>query len=1239
MYEGPVKENGDDKGKPTNSGDQWCKDHAPNTNTGTGRVTVIKKVIGGEGIFHFNGLNQQGGFDISATPEQDGVTSFVLPSDTQYTLSEVIPDGWDLTNASCEEFQQISFLDSIRGLFSPSVAYATQVSINEQTFTLNKDKNINCVFTNTKKPEPSIIVIAKKVVCDAEEYLPNYGYGGPNVTSTTADDWVAQSEGHCQLDPNWKFQWGDQSAPDGGATTIGEVSGYTTFNANTPTAIPLTNITELRLREVLKEGYIPFIGRNTTEDVSAEFYCADDVLHYDNWDFIRNPIAGTTYHCVGFNAPVETPQEPQQCDFVSDETNITQNNSNAVPTWTHSAWANSTLLGNAAKWIWNAYKVLDSTINETETFTKKFNVGGDITSATLELAVDNGYQVEINNIVVTGTEKLDTEFNYGSITSPIDVSSYLISGLNTIKITVKNIGVPSSNAESNPAGLLYKLHIVSGTCSDAPSEPQPQFSTVTMCKTDDAEQPKNLSGWTLMLKGSHVEDLSVDSSNPLGTNTSNSLVAGISYIAKTMGTWLNQGGANPVDTEYSTTDGWATHMDGYTGYSTDILELQIDNKFDPNSNWGAYNSLHKYAQSFVPASSSSNFRIFDGTGTTQNIGWFGDNSGSLNVGIYKGYAGITGENGCVTFNNVPYGSYTVDEIMQDGWSNVSGLGEVTVDSSTETFTVVNHDDSIVEEETTGTLTIQKYNCPANFVPNRDDNGVGGDVPEGCTPASGVGFEYTYDSSNDTNNTGPYLGLFGDETPFSPLSLTNESGLSINADKESAGRYIVREVDPTNLLGLYCVGDGDTNPNNNDNQEITFVEVGGTDVNCVAYNKTTGGGGDQETNSSNTTVVKAGDLAPDLAAVISTPTKWFFYNDENDTINNTLGSFVTGPSTAPEGSGSAQISVSGTQRRNLATYQFSGVKLENIKTLKFSTYNPSAGNGGSVNRSAYLNFNVDFDGSDTWQKRLAFVPNQNGSVTQDIWQEWDAIDGGNAKYSYSGTTWPGTATPGTTLRTWDDLVTSYPGIRIRVTDSWFGLRVGEPYSDGYTENLDKFIIAIKTGLNTHTETYDFEPTESSPEPIECDPGFHLEGETCVPNPVQTFGGGGGGGGGLLLLLNNNTPQGQVLGASTSCGIYLDDFLKMGKKNNKEQVKKLQQFLNDYLNLNPKIKVDGVFGFQTFKAVVKFQEGESLLVLKPWVGVTIKDAKKGTGWVYKTTKTRINNIMCPELNLSIPPLTID
>lgn len=210
------------------------------------------------------------------------------------------------------------------------------------------------------------------------------------------------------------------------------------------------------------------------------------------------------------------------------------------------------------------------------------------------------------------------------------------------------------------------------------------------------------------------------------------------------------------------------------------------------------------------------------------------------------------------------------------------------------------------------------------------------------------------------------------------------------------------------------------------------------------------------------------------------TGWLFYNDETDAGDPTLGNFIPGPGTPMYGVGSALLGVIGTERRNLATYGFAGTPLSSITAMSFRTYNPSPGNYGSPNRSAYLNFNVDFDGSDSWQRRLVFVPSNNGAVLQDTWQEWDAIQGGAARWSYSGSTWPGTATSGTTLRTWNDILTSYPGVRIRLTDGHLGLRVGEPYPDGYTENIDSFTFGTASG----TTIYDFDLSNVATSKAEC-----------------------------------------------------------------------------------------------------------------------------------------------------------
>ena len=222
-------------------------------------------------------------------------------------------------------------------------------------------------------------------------------------------------------------------------------------------------------------------------------------------------------------------------------------------------------------------------------------------------------------------------------------------------------------------------------------------SDVTICKEDTDENL--LDGWQVMLLGDYVESLSVDSQDQDSTPTTNSLIGGESYVAQVAGTWSNQNGANLVDAEYSTTDAWGTYMDGYTGYGNEILELNIGGDLNVFGDWGAYNNAHSYAQAFTPAGDGlGQFVIYDGTGGTQNPGWFGDNSGSLDVALYEGWSGVTGtgseeQTGCYTFENVPYGYYSVDEVMQDGWNYVSGAEEgVYINEPEVTFTIVNEEE-------------------------------------------------------------------------------------------------------------------------------------------------------------------------------------------------------------------------------------------------------------------------------------------------------------------------------------------------------------------------------------------------------------------------------------------------------------------------------------------------------------------------------------------------------------------
>ena len=110
------------------------------------------------------------------------------------------------------------------------------------------------------------------------------------------------------------------------------------------------------------------------------------------------------------------------------------------------------------------------------------------------------------------------------------------------------------------------------------------------------------------------------------------------------------------------------------------------------------------------------------------------------------------------------------------------------------------------------------------------------------------------------------------------------------------------------------------------------------------------------------------------------------------------------------------------------------------------------------------------------------------------------------------------------------------------------------------------------------------------------------------------------------------SGQVLGASTvlgaSCGLYMDKFVRSGRTNDVEQVKKLQTFLNKWMNSD--LPVTGFYGPLTLKVLNAFQEKYASEILTPW------GLSGPTGIAYLTTLRWINMLECPDLALQIPAL---
>ncbi len=99
----------------------------------------------------------------------------------------------------------------------------------------------------------------------------------------------------------------------------------------------------------------------------------------------------------------------------------------------------------------------------------------------------------------------------------------------------------------------------------------------------------------------------------------------------------------------------------------------------------------------------------------------------------------------------------------------------------------------------------------------------------------------------------------------------------------------------------------------------------------------------------------------------------------------------------------------------------------------------------------------------------------------------------------------------------------------------------------------------------------------------------------------------------------------------CELYLTEYITYGVGNNPQEVEKLQVFLNDHMGEN--IPVTGFYGEITMGVVNDFQVKYTEEILSPW-GTT-----RPTGQVYKTTQRKINDIMCPEVAITMPDISVD
>jgi len=840
------------------------------------------------------------------------------------------------------------------------------------------------------------------------------------------------------------------------------------------------------------------------------------------------------------------------------------------------------------------------------------NVPGDDIS--IHEATNGVYPSETAKIEVSQTGEDGEWYEVGTAgNNGVSYFDFDSTGLDWIKyVRVTDTTNPSLHISTADGFDLAAVDATQTMCNEP--EPTHHFSTVTMCKTD--LQANGLEGWTLALLDAPVDSFQVPANTPLG-HDSISLTGGTSYVALAGGVWLND--RNPdnfVDPEYSTEFGnsgtiqtdWSgqTIMDGFTGYGENILDLQIAQQF---VNWGTYNNLHQYATAFVPGSDGSvNFRVFDGNAdsNTPNAGWYGDNSGSLDVAIHSGFAGVTDQTGCVTFTDVPYGSYTAVEQPQDGWTQVeTPTNPVTVDSPSQTFTFVNELDG--PEESVITLPENDYD---SFVQGpvplaafyADENGDGND---------GVQWAVRYGSCSAST-------VFGNVDGHTDSFVWDGADFSATFDALSA------------VPGDYCFVFNPTEDSGDANQRLTrWFTVTAAPLGAPTL-----------------TIVKNSDgLIGDFEWLVSS-----LNTSQTVSTTTTVDGFATTTVTLGE---EATFTVTETTS---SSWSFEGASCTFVNgdpvigSSATDGYQFNAEDGDDIicHFDNVTNCNVSeyYDESEKQCEPRDGWSVSDLSITKEVETDGTPVVGEPAVYTITVTnSGPDTATNvvvndnlpvGVSWISHDIYVDEFTDLADDAYDENTGIWTILSIGNGVTLTLDIVVEIGETGSISNTATVEgssnsYDPnTDDNSASAEFTAGEAEDGPGPSSTQTSFFGGGGIttlGVGGSGLVLGASTSTGEVLGES--CGLYLGQHLRRGYAGNDSgQVTKLQQFLNDHgFGI---LSLTGIFGAATESAVKDFQQTYANEILAPW-GIS-----EPTGLVYLTTLRQINLIECPHLSLQIPPL---
>lgn len=364
--------------------------------------------------------------------------------------------NWGIYNPSHTYSKYLSFPDTSSNIqFVIGDRYADWFDTQYQNQAGMNDNSDSLTLNVYECQNPPVKIYAQKVVCDNESFLPNDTQG--NITASTAQNWVNNSNGHCRLVDGWDFQYGGVGTYGDFQSNTASLPGWQTMT--TVSGIATATINDLssyggkiEVREVFPDNsYVPF--SNSSSNVSAEIYCTGDAANYDNWEWINNPQYGQDYYCVAFNAAKQAKltvikQVDTDNDGVVDNANATDWKWDIARGEQNIATGQSRILGAGTYVITedqkNDYQLKEWTCtNETRGTTNSISValnpGDDITCT-------------ITNTRKTGSIRVCKVI--------LDASGNIVDGSALPVSTFSISGLDQSTSQGAPAGVLGVTNFV-----------------------------------------------------------------------------------------------------------------------------------------------------------------------------------------------------------------------------------------------------------------------------------------------------------------------------------------------------------------------------------------------------------------------------------------------------------------------------------------------------------------------------------------------------------------------------------------------------------------------------------------------------------------------------------------------------------------------------------------------------------------------------------------------------------